>query len=240
MSGVYSLCWAPHIGLQPVRNWLVSRFHAVPCGNWTDITGPYVRCRTERTAAHAPDCQAMRSHTAQDTYGPANAPVRVPFAMKEETLTVLLVSDVAADAGLIGKALAGSTGNEWRLERVGRLCDGVDRLRKTGIGAVLLDLFLPDSQGIGTFETLFESAPLVPILVLTDRENEAIAMQATRLGAQDHLLKDHLDAYWLPLILRSAIERKAGEEAFFMEKERAQVTLNSIGDAYSALISQAT
>jgi len=157
--------------------------------------------------------------------------VRVPFAMNDETLTVLLVSDVAADARLIGKALAGSTGNEWRLERVGQLCDGVNRLRKTGIAAVLLDLFLPDSQGIGTFETLFEAAPLVPILVLTDRENEAIAMQATRLGAQDHLLKDHLDAYWLPRILRSAIERKAGEEAFFMEKERAQVTLNSIGDA---------
>jgi diguanylate cyclase (GGDEF)-like protein/PAS domain S-box-containing protein len=151
--------------------------------------------------------------------------------MNDETLTVLLVSDVPAEARLIGKALAGSTGNEWRLERVGQLCDGVNRLRKTGIAAVLLDLFLPDSQGIGTFETLFEAAPLVPILVLTDRENEAIAMQATRLGAQDHLLKDHLDAYWLPRILRSAIERKAGEEAFFMEKERAQVTLNSIGDA---------
>ncbi len=151
--------------------------------------------------------------------------------MNDKTLTVLLVSDVAADARLIGKALAGSTGNEWRLERVGRLCDGVNRLRKSGIGAVLLDLFLPDSQGVGTFETLFEAAPLVPILVLTDRENEAIAMQATRLGAQDHLLKDHLDAYWLPRILRSVIERKAGEEAFFMEKERAQVTLNSIGDA---------
>ncbi len=151
--------------------------------------------------------------------------------MDEKTLTVLLISDDVADARLIRKALAESTENEWHLEHVRRLSDGVNRLSKEGIGAVLLDLFLPDSQGINTFEALFEAALLVPILVLTDRENEASARQATRLGALDHLLKDHLDGYWLPRMLRSVIERKAGEEAFFMEKERAQVTLNSIGDA---------
>ena len=151
--------------------------------------------------------------------------------MNADTLTVLLVSDDAADATLIRNALAEPTDNEWRLERVRRLSDGVDRLRKEGIAAVLLNLFLPDSQGIETFEALFEAAPLVPILVLASGENEHIAWQATQRGAQDHLLKDHLDAYWLPRILRSVIQRKAGEEALFIEKERAQVTLNSIGDA---------
>jgi diguanylate cyclase (GGDEF)-like protein/PAS domain S-box-containing protein len=151
--------------------------------------------------------------------------------MNADTLTVLLVSDDAADATLIRNALAEPTDNEWRLERVRRLSDGVNRLRKEGIAAVLLDLFLPDSRGIETFEALFEAAPLVPILVLASGENEHIAWQATQRGAQDHLLKDHLDAYWLPRILRSVIARKAGEEALFIEKERAQVTLNSIGDA---------
>ena len=150
--------------------------------------------------------------------------------MNANTLTVLLISDNAADAMLIRKALSEPT-NEWHLERVRRLSVGVKRLRKDGIAAVLLDLFLPDSQGIETFEALFEVAPLVPILVLASRENERIAWQATQRGAQDHLLKDHLDAYWLPRILRSVIERKAAEEALFLEKERAQVTLNSIGDA---------
>jgi diguanylate cyclase (GGDEF)-like protein/PAS domain S-box-containing protein len=151
--------------------------------------------------------------------------------MNDNILTVLLVSDHAADARLIRKALTERADSEWRLERVRRLCDGVDRLRTDGIAAVLLDLFLRDSQGIETFEVLFEAAPLVPILVLASRENEAIAWQATQRGAQDHLLKDHLDAYWLPRILRSVIRRKAGEDALFMEQERAQVTLNSIGDA---------
>ena len=151
--------------------------------------------------------------------------------MNNDSLTVLLVSDDAADARRIRKALAEPTDNEWRLERVLRLADGIDRLRQEGIDAVLLDLFLPDSQGIKTLEALFEAAPLVPILVLADREHEDIAAQATQRGAQDHLLKDHLDGYWLPRILRSVIGRKAGEDALFMEKERAQVTLNSIGDA---------
>jgi len=154
-----------------------------------------------------------------------------PVAMNANTLTALLISDDAADAKLIRKALSDLAHNEWRLERVQRLSDGVSRLTKEGIAAVLLDLFLPDSQGIETFEALFKAAPLVPILVLARPENEVIAWQATQLGAQDHLLKDHLDAYWLPRILRSVIERKAGEEALFIEKERAQVTLNSIGDA---------
>ncbi len=151
--------------------------------------------------------------------------------MNDNTLTVLLVSDDAADAGLIRKALSEPIGNEWHLELATRLSDGVIRLRKGGVAAVLLDLFLPDSQGIKTFEALFEVAPLVPILLLASQENEEIAWQATQLGAQDHLLKDHLDAYWLPRILRSVIERKMGEDALFMERERAQVTLNSIGDA---------
>ena len=151
--------------------------------------------------------------------------------MNTNTPTVLLISDDAADAMLIRKALTELHDNEWRLEQVSRLSDGVNRLRKEGIAAVLLDLFLPDSQGIETFEALFEAAPLVPILVLANRENEDIAWQATQRGAQDHLLKDHLDAYWLPRIVRSVIERKAAEDALFIEKERAQVTLNSIGDA---------
>ena len=151
--------------------------------------------------------------------------------MNHNTRTVLLVSDDAADVTLIQAALAEAGDSKWLLERVSRLADGVDLLRKEEIDAVLLDLFLPDSQGIKTFETLFAVAPLVPFLVLASQENEEIAWDATQRGALDHLRKDHLDAYWLPRILRSVIERKAGDEALFMEKERAQVTLNSIGDA---------
>jgi DNA-binding response OmpR family regulator len=100
--------------------------------------------------------------------------IKTMIKMNGKTLTVLLVSDDDADAGLIRKALTEQTDNEWRLEQVGRLSDGIDRLKKEGISAVLLDLFLPDSQGIKTFEALFEAAPLVPILLLASRKNEEI------------------------------------------------------------------
>jgi diguanylate cyclase (GGDEF)-like protein/PAS domain S-box-containing protein len=144
---------------------------------------------------------------------------------------VLLVSADTADAGLDRRALAADSDSQWHLRRLRRLSHAIARLQQNKIAAVLLDLYLPDSRGIETFETLFEAAPLVPILILADPENEDIALQATRQGAQDYLLKEHLNAYWLPRLLRSVIERKAAEDALFLEKERAQVTLNSIGDA---------
>ena len=96
---------------------------------------------------------------------------------------------------------------------------------------MLVDLFLPDSHGIETFDRLFRAAPQIPILVLSAAQDEDIAKLAVQHGAQDYLLKDRLDGYLLPKALRSMIERAANAEALFDEKERAQVTLNSIGDA---------
>jgi diguanylate cyclase (GGDEF)-like protein/PAS domain S-box-containing protein len=81
-----------------------------------------------------------------------------------------------------------------------------------------------------TFDKLFAAAPDIPILVLGNG-NEALAKEAVGRGAQDYLLAGHLDSYSLPRALRNAIERKAVEDALYVEKERAQVTLNSIGDA---------
>ena len=111
------------------------------------------------------------------------------------------------------------------------LADGVERLRQGEIGAVIVNLFLPDSKGIPTFDTLFLAAPQVPVLVLTGLREEQVARQAVQRGAQDYILQDHIDSHWLPRALRYLTARKATEEALFTEKERAQVTLNSIGDA---------
>jgi diguanylate cyclase (GGDEF)-like protein/PAS domain S-box-containing protein len=116
------------------------------------------------------------------------------------------------------------------VEWVCQLSEGLERLSKKGIAAVLLELDLPDSHGIETFDKLFAAAPDIPILILGGNVNEAIAKQAVARGAQDYLLPDHLE-YSLPRALRNAIERKAVEDALYVEKERALVTLNSIGDA---------
>jgi diguanylate cyclase (GGDEF)-like protein/PAS domain S-box-containing protein len=158
-------------------------------------------------------------------------PRTVAGAESRPAINVLLVSADADHTRLVRQALAAHAPGEWNLRQVKGLGAAAARLQQVGVAAVLLNLYLPDSRGISTFETLFSAAPLIPILILADRADEAIAQEATRRGAQDYLLKEHLDAYWLPRILRSVIERKAAEEALFLEKERAQVTLNSIGDA---------
>ncbi len=147
------------------------------------------------------------------------------------SLKILLIENDPAVANEIRAALSETGGGSFELEWVRQLSEGVERLSKKGIAATLLELSLPDSQGIETFDKLFTAAPDVPILILGGSAEEALAKQAVGRGAQDYLLPGRLDSYSLPRALRNAIERKAVEDALFVEKERAQVTLNSIGDA---------
>ncbi|HTF25003.1 MAG TPA: EAL domain-containing protein [Candidatus Limnocylindria bacterium] len=143
---------------------------------------------------------------------------------------ILLIENDPAVADKIRAALAAADSGSFHVEWVRQLSEGLERLSKRGIDAVLLELSLPDSHGIETFDKLFTVAPDVPILILGNG-NEALAKEAVGRGAQDYLLAGHLDSYSLTRALRNAIERKAVEDALYVEKERAVVTLNSIGDA---------
>jgi diguanylate cyclase (GGDEF)-like protein/PAS domain S-box-containing protein len=144
---------------------------------------------------------------------------------------ILLIESNAIAASKIVAALASAGSDSFNVECVRQLSEGLERLSKRGIAAVLLALSLPDSEGIDTFDKLFVAAPDIPILILGGNDQEALAKQAVARGAQDYLLPDHVDAYSLPRALRNAIERKSIEDALYVEKERALVTLNSIGDA---------
>jgi len=144
---------------------------------------------------------------------------------------ILLIESDPVAADEIRAALAAAGGGSFDVEWVRQLAEGLARLSKRGIAAVLLALSLPDSHGIETFDKLFTAAPDVPILILGGNVPEALAKEAVGRGAQDYLLPGHLDSYSLPRALRNAIERKIVEDALYVEKERALVTLNSIGDA---------
>src|ERR1700674_873985 len=144
---------------------------------------------------------------------------------------ILLIENDPAAAEKIRAALAAAGSGSFDVEWVRQLSEGIERLSKRGIAAVLLALSLPDSQGIETFNKLFAAAPDVPILIFGGNGNEALAKQAVGRGAQDYLLPGHLDSYSLPRGLRNPIECKADGDALYVEKERALVTLNSIGDA---------
>ena len=151
---------------------------------------------------------------------------------------ILLVQDSVPDAEAIRDALNNSTDGYFEVQWVRGCSAALERLRVAGtrgsassVAAILVDLHLPDSRGIETFDRLFRAAPHIPILVLSSTEDEALAKLAVTRGADEYLFKNRLDSYLLPKALRSMIERAANSEALFEEKERAQVTLNSIGDA---------
>jgi diguanylate cyclase (GGDEF)-like protein/PAS domain S-box-containing protein len=142
---------------------------------------------------------------------------------------ILLIQDDAPTATLITGSLHHSSDEAFEVEWVRRCSEGLERL--AGVAAILVDLSLPDSCGLETFSRLFHAAPQIPILVLIGPKDEHMAKVAMLCGAQDYLFKDRLDAYVLPKAVRSMIERAEYVEAIFEEKERAQVMLNSIGDA---------
>ena len=144
---------------------------------------------------------------------------------------ILLIENDPAAALAIRTSLAAAEIGSFDVEWVRQLSEGIDRLKKSRIDAVLLELSVPDSQGIETFDKLFAVAPEVPILILGDSDSEHLAKQLVSRGAKDYLPPRYLDSYSLPRALRNAIERKAVEDALYIEKERAVVTLNSIGDA---------
>jgi diguanylate cyclase (GGDEF)-like protein/PAS domain S-box-containing protein len=141
---------------------------------------------------------------------------------------LLLIEGDPRNASTVLEALAGQ--GQPPVEWAQCLADGLQRVKRRGVMGIILNLFLPDSSGIETLDKVSAAAAHVPILVLCADE-ELTGRQAVARGADDYLLKDRLDRYSLTRALRSMLERHAREDALFVERERAQVTLNSIGDA---------
>lgn len=144
---------------------------------------------------------------------------------------VLIVTAEPADAKTLECVLNKAKGSPFVIEWITRLSDAIERLRVGDIDAILADLSLPDSQGIETFDQLFAVTPQTPILTLSALENDALAMEAVQHGAQGVLSKDHFGSSLVPQSLRNIIQRKAVEESLYLEKTRAEITLNSISDA---------
>lgn len=151
--------------------------------------------------------------------------------MNSENTNVLLIAPDQADAARLKQVLADARDGQFQLECLSNLDDGIKRLSAGGIDAVLLDLALANGDGIAMFDQLRLAAPLVPALVLGGADDEDLARQAVQHGADDYLLMNYINEHTLPRALRNAIARKTVEDALFAEQDRAQVTLNSIGDA---------
>jgi diguanylate cyclase (GGDEF)-like protein/PAS domain S-box-containing protein len=148
--------------------------------------------------------------------------------------TILLIQDDVSKAAVVQRLIAQSPEGpfvvEWLRDRPAGLARVADHARNP-IAAILIDFSLPGGQALETFERLFQASAEIPILVLSDPMDEDLAKLAVQGGAQDYILSNRLDSYSFSKALHNMLERAAHAEALFIEKERAQVTLNSIGDA---------
>jgi len=132
--------------------------------------------------------------------------------MSDKTIKVLLVEDNPIDARLVQEMLAEVKDGGFGLALAEQLSTGLESLAAGGIDIVLLDLSLPDSQGLDAFAKAYAKAPQVPIILLTNLDDEALELEAVRSGAQDCLVKGQVDSNLLVRAIRFAIERKRAEE----------------------------
>jgi diguanylate cyclase (GGDEF)-like protein/PAS domain S-box-containing protein len=144
---------------------------------------------------------------------------------------VLIISPSADDIRILEHALGAARDGPFDVESASTLAAGVRRVRQGGIDAILVDLTLPDSQGLAGFDQLHEAGLHTPILTLCALDNEDDAMEAVRRGAQGWLSKGYFDNNLVPQSLRNIIERMKVEQGLYVAQARAEITLNSIGDA---------
>src|SRR5262245_31042654 len=129
--------------------------------------------------------------------------------MKKEASNVLLIEDNAEHVEFMEQLLAASQGVAlFQLRVADSLKSGLDSLRAGGVDLILLDLTLPDSDGLETFIRVVEAAPDLPIVVMSGINDVGLAIETVQLGAQDYLVKGHVDNHLLVRSIQYAMERK--------------------------------
>ena len=144
---------------------------------------------------------------------------------------ILVITNNAEDAQSLQDALCKASDGPFKIEWKRTLSESIECIAQSNVDAILVDLALPDSEGIETFDRLFAASPETPIMTLCADDNEALAVEMVEYGSQGYLLRGHLNNHLVPQGLRNMIQRKAVEESLLQEKTRAEIVLNSISDA---------
>lgn len=121
-------------------------------------------------------------------------------------MRILLIEDNPGDSYLVSKALQ-SNSTTHDIETSVRLCDALSRDLES-FDVVLADLTLPDSTGLNGLQELKNRCPDLPVIVLTSLDNNSLALEAIKQGAQDYIVKDHCDRETLDRAIRHAVERQ--------------------------------
>lgn len=143
-------------------------------------------------------------------------------------MRILLVEDNPGDTRLIQEMIREVEAEQFEVTHVESLGEALHHVTKETFEIILLDLGLPDSQGIETFNRMYAKARMVPIVILTGLADEAFAITAMRQGAQDYLSKNDVEANLLVRALRYAIERKRLEERMRLTAELTKAIGSSL------------
>jgi signal transduction histidine kinase len=143
--------------------------------------------------------------------------------MPASSVNILLIEDNLAEARLLREILKEAKFRQFSLVHVKRLGEALERLKQDYFDVILLDLTLPDSQGLASLARLICHAPSLPIVVLTNTNDDELAIEAVRQGAQDYLLKRQVNVDVLVRSVRYAIERKQALEALRSVNEALEI-----------------
>ncbi|MCL5022482.1 MAG: PAS domain S-box protein [Nitrospirae bacterium] len=147
--------------------------------------------------------------------------------MSVPQIRVLLIEDNPGDVRLIQEMLRESPGVKFDFASAGSLAEGFEDIEKGSVDIVLLDLGLPDSQGLATLAATLSKRPEMPIIVLTGLTDETAGVNAVNEGAQDYLIKGQFESALLVRSVRYAIERKHAEESLKQNLRLNQILLDS-------------
>ncbi len=136
--------------------------------------------------------------------------------MKDQTIQVLLVEDKQADFRLLREMFSKEKADSFQLTHLSCMSDAEAYLAKGKADIVLLDMGLPDAHGIDSVRRARAAAPNIPMIVLTGLEDEDLAAEAMKEGAQDYLIKGQIENRALPRTLRHAIERHRMQMSLFL------------------------
>ncbi|BCS52246.1 PAS domain S-box protein [Geobacter sp. SVR] len=140
--------------------------------------------------------------------------------MEASTIKVLVFEDNPAHAAMIQEMLTESRKPAFTVRHVRYLAEGLGQLSSSAFDVILIDLGLPDSQGLATALAVRDRARLTPIVVMTALDNEEIALKALQLDIQDYLVKDEITGNLLKRSLGYAMQRKHDTEALRQSEQR--------------------
>ena len=160
--------------------------------------------------------------------------------MEKKAIKVLVIEDDTNYFTLVDERLSQNRNPAFELVCSDSMQSGLERLKEGDIDAVLLDLNLPDSEGLNSFITVHRAFPGVPVIILTSMDDDDLALQSIAWGAQDYLTKGSFDRELLVKSICYAISRNHGQsqlQKYYQENERSKRSIQDKDERFRSLVS---